>query len=52
MFADFKASYATPALLVNVSVSLVHVLILWWQGFCLRGERQKHAGAQVPRVPM
>lgn len=22
------------------------------QGFCLRGERQKHAGAQVPRVPM
>lgn len=22
------------------------------QGFCLRGERQKHAGAQVPRFPM
>lgn len=35
----------------------IHGMNLEWplsvfQGLCLRGERQKHAGAEVPRVPM
>lgn len=35
----------------------IHGINLEWplsvfQGLCLRGERQKHAGAEVPRVPM